>query len=86
MFLHGNVQFFLISFAVHGYFPLIVGLELQYASLDRQHKPGVVVNVPVDKAGASLSYFLCKCLGAIRTAPVPFQTQWRTGLTPAPIP
>jgi len=34
----------------------------------------------------SLSYFLCKCLGAIRTAPVPFRTQWRTGLTPAPIP
>ena len=34
----------------------------------------------------SLSYFMCKCPSVIRTGPVPFQTQWRIGLTPAPIP
>jgi len=32
----------------------------------------------------SLSYFLCKWPSAIKTAPVPSQTQWRTGLAPAP--
>ena len=34
---------------------------------------------------ASLSDILCKWQNIIRTEPVLFQTQWQTGLEPAPI-
>jgi hypothetical protein len=44
------------------------------------------INEPPRPEGRSLSDILCKWRRIIRTEPVLFRTQWRTGLTPAPNP
>jgi hypothetical protein len=60
-------------------------LESSWAYVHLNDAIDAKMNLPALKGG-SLSDILCKWRRIIRTEPVLFRTQWRTGLTPAPNP